>query len=156
MFLAKTLDTTSASSTRRRLFGGAAAVVIGGGITAGAAASVADLVPTDPDAHLIALCALYVEADVRHQELCNQQDAFVQPLTPASNAEWGRLDDLALAQGGVMLDLEPLITTISATSPAGLQAKARVVARMSRFYKDDNGAGLLRSLLSDLLPAGRA
>lgn len=146
----------SAVSTRRTLFAGATAVIVGGGITAGAAASVADLVGSVPDGQLVALCAGYVKADIRHAEICEMQDSMLQPLTPALDAEWSRLDDLGLEQGLIMLDLEPKITAIPAVSQAGVQAKAAAVARMSRLYKDDNGAALLRSLLADLLPAGRA
>lgn len=62
MSLAKTVNITSgaetrALSSRRKLFGGAAAMVLGTGITAGVAASAADLVPAElePDAELLSL-----------------------------------------------------------------------------------------------------
>ncbi len=146
----------SAAPTRRTLFAAASAAVLGSGITAGVAASVADLVPADLEAELIAFCDRYVRADLQHAELCRQQDLMVQPLSPGLNAEWHRLDDLVLEQAVLMLDLEEKIGALPALSQAGIQAKAAAVARMSRFYKDDNGAALLRSLLADLLPAGRA
>ena len=120
-------------------------------------------VESDPEPFLAAYQARadthggrYVAADLHHADLCRRQDAMAQPLTAALNAEWHRLDDLVLDQGVIMLDLEPKIAAIPAVSQAGVQAKAAAVARMSRFYKDDNGAALLRSLLADLLPAGRA
>ncbi len=144
----------SAAPTRRTLFAGAAAVVLGTGVTSGVAASVADY--AEADAQLIASCEGYVTADIRHAELCQQQDAMVQPFTPVLNAEWHRLDDLVCEQGVIMQDLEEKIAALPALSQSGIQAKAAAVARMSRFYKDENGAALLRSLLADLLPAGRA
>jgi len=144
----------SAVATRRTLFAGAGAVILGSGVSAGVAASVAD--HAEADTKLIALCTRYVEADLHHAEMCQRQDAMPQPLTPALNAEWHQLDDLGLEQGVIMLDLEPRITAIPALSQAGVQAKAAAVARMSRFYKDENGGAMLRSLLADLLPVGRA
>ena len=146
---------TAGTTRRRSLCAAASAVVIGSGITAGAAASVADLVESD-DAHLVSLCTRYVEADLRHAELCSQQDAMVQPLTPALECEWRRLDGLVLDAGIIMLDLEPRIAAIPAVSTAGIQAKAWAVARMSRYYKESNGASLLRSLLTDLMPPGQS
>lgn len=145
-----------AAATRRTLFAGAGAVILGSGVTAGFAASVADLVPADTDAELIALCQRYIAADLRHVDLCHQQDAIVQSLSPTMNAEWNRLDDLVLDAGVLMYDLEPQIAAIPASSPAGTQAKAMVLARISRFYKQDQGLAIMRSLLADLLPAGRA
>ena len=50
---------TPPASRRRTLFAAAGAVIMGGGITAGAAASVADLVQINPDTILIGLCDRY-------------------------------------------------------------------------------------------------
>lgn len=61
-------------STRRTLFGGVAAVVIGSGITAGVAASVADLVPAGPDNDLIRLCAKALANDARSSALMDVTD----------------------------------------------------------------------------------
>ena len=55
---------TNTSLTARRQFGaGLLAVVAGSGIAAGAAASVADLVPEHPDARLLAICGMAETAD---------------------------------------------------------------------------------------------
>ena len=81
---------------------------------------------------------------------------MVQPLSPAMKAEWNRLDDLVLDEGVLMHDLEPQIAAIPATSPAGTQAKAMVFFQISRFYKQDEGLAIMRSLLADLLPAREA
>ncbi len=131
---------------RRGLLAGAGLLALAGGAT----------IAPGPDAYLVSLCARYIEADMRHEVLCGQQDAMDQSISSANNAKWSRLDDLVLDEGAVMLELEPQIAALPATSPAGIRAKAHAVSRMSRLYKDDNGAELLRSLLSDLLPAGRA
>ncbi|MGI4794898.1 MAG: hypothetical protein ACRYG8_12650 [Janthinobacterium lividum] len=58
-------------SRRRSLFAAASAVVLGSGITAGAAASVADLVPAEPDADLIRLCAAFDVLERRRQHAAN-------------------------------------------------------------------------------------
>ena len=59
-------EATLLRSRRRTLFAAASAVIMGGGITAGAAASVADLVPTNPDAKLIELCERFNAIERRH------------------------------------------------------------------------------------------
>ena len=85
MSLAKAPDSTPtlatrAVSMRRTLFSGAVAVVIGSGITAGAAASISDLAPTDPDAALIALCAEIVAIEHAWWEIHGGPDAIVGPV----------------------------------------------------------------------------
>ena len=57
------MQATTRPSRRRTLFAAAGAVIMGGGITAGAAASVADFVRTNPDADLLALCGKAEDAD---------------------------------------------------------------------------------------------
>ncbi len=64
------------ATTRRSLFAAAGAVVMGAGITAGAAASVADLVPVEaePDAALLSMRAelLAAVADVSLSEMVDE------------------------------------------------------------------------------------
>lgn len=80
-------------STRRSLFAATGAVVMGSGITAGFAASVADLVPTDPDAELIALCDEHIKnhrafnLDGGHLE--NERD----PLWASYERTYAPIDD---------------------------------------------------------------
>ena len=142
---------TPPASRRRTLFAAAGAVIMGGGMTAGAAASVADLVPQSADLLLIELCTRYVQADLRYQAMCARQDE----IATSHDAEWQRLDDLVLDEGVIMLDLEPQITAIAATSPAGIRAKATAAAHLTRFLKDSDGGAMLRSLWADLLPASQ-
>ena len=53
------------TTSRRSLFAAATAIAVGSGVTAGAAACVADRLPTDPDVTLKGICAAAVAADDR-------------------------------------------------------------------------------------------
>lgn len=83
--------------------------------------------------------------------MCDRQDE----IATSDDAEWERLDDIVLEEGVIMLDLEPRIVSLAATSPAGIRAKAAAAARLTSYLKDDNGGLLLRSLWADLLPASQ-
>lgn len=60
---------TPPPSRRRTLFAAAGAVILGSGITAGAAASVADLVPADRDADLIRLCDEFIRLELHRRAI---------------------------------------------------------------------------------------
>lgn len=77
------------ATTRRAALGSGlialAAAASAVGITAGAAASVADLVPPNAgaDEHLIALCREYVTRDDLHRRTCAAQTLFARRTRPS-------------------------------------------------------------------------
>ncbi len=109
----------SVAPTRRILFAGASAVILGAGITAGAAASVADLVPTDPDAELIRVCGEIVAVERAWNAIYDGPSAIVDDT--AAKAASAGFD----ARMGVLLDE---MESIHAVSAAGVLARAKALA----------------------------
>ncbi len=87
---------------------------MGSGITAGAAASVADLVPSNPDADLLAACAHYLRI----------QRAF-DAIVEASDVE---SDDPCLSILDPIPALAERIVALRATTAEGHMARARCMA----------------------------
>ena len=77
------LEDTLAITGRRRFGAGLLAVVAGSGITAGVAASVADIAPVDPAADLIEACAWFSAIEFR----CNEIDNAARTLEQEDRAE---------------------------------------------------------------------
>ena len=98
-------------STRRSLLAAVSAVTIGSGITAGAAASVADFVPSSPDADLLAACADYLRI----------QRAF-DAIVVAGDVE---NDDPRLSMLDPLPALVERIVKLKATTAEGHVARAR-------------------------------
>ena len=147
MFPAKSVNTTigvvtRTVSSRRSLFGGAAAVVLGIGITAGVAASAADLVPSDTaDTVLLAICAraeeadrLLRDADSRHRELTGKLARAVRDQSDMHFDAFVSLADQAAA--------------IPALTMAGMRAKARIVYLNADMHRKANDLQAL--MLRDL------
>lgn len=107
------------AATRRTLFAGAAAVVMGSGITAGAAASVADLVPVEADAVLVRLCSEFVVLELASR-------AIYDGPNPITDEDKARAASAPLeAKMDILLnEMEP----IHAVSAAGILAWADALA----------------------------
>lgn len=161
MSLAKTVNTTTAScarASRRSLMGGAAlaftAAASAVGITAGFAASVADLVPGEPDADLVRICGEFVALELA----CR---AIFDGPNPISD------DDMARAAAGPLEDrMDSLLDEmepIRAVSAAGVLARADALAAHNRDFgysfdcPEATTGRLLSCLLRDAAAlAGRA
>ena len=110
-------------SRRRTLFAAATSVVIGSGITAGAAASVADLVPPDTDADLIAACAHFnaLERQCRDRldaattaDEEDEADRFrVQLFGASDHRDWPALTRVCTTPASSLAAAVALATTIS-------------------------------------------
>ena len=114
------------ASRRRAMFAAAGAVVLGGGITAGAAAKVADLLPSDTaDAVLLAICARAEEQD-RLMHVVNDLQKKVtreHGRCPETNAARKQCD----VHFDTFVDLAEEAAVIPALTVDGMRAKARVV-----------------------------
>ncbi len=141
----------SAAATRRTLFAGAGAVVLGGGITAGAAASVADLVPIDPDAALIAICDEIVAIELACFEIYDGPNAIV-----GDDAAKAASAPLNLRMDALLDEMEPL----RAVTAAGVLARARALAAhnsdfgFSFDWPDSMAGRLLTCLMRDAAALG--
>ena len=106
-------------SSRRTLFAAAGAVILGSGVTAGAAASVADLVPTETDAELIRFCRELVDVELAYRAIYDGPDAILD-------------DERAIAaSSGMMERLEAIVGEIEdmqATTAEGILARAHALA----------------------------
>ena len=118
----------SAAPTRRTLFAAASAVVLGGGVTAGAAASVADLVPADTDAELIAACAQFNEIE-------RQCRARLDVAVTADEEEEAERFRAHLCGGDDHRDW-PSLTRVCTTPGSSLAAAVALARTISMF---DNG-----------------
>ena len=88
-----------AASTRRTLFAAAGSVVMGSGITAGAAASIADMVPRgSADAHLLAVCAKAEEED-RLLSAADRQHDLMQKCGSAAEVSKALSSDIGNPSG---------------------------------------------------------
>ena len=135
---------TTPASRRRTLFAAASAVILGSGIAAGAAASVADLVPVDPDADLIEACQSALIA-IEKQNVLTAPFETLSPDHPHyrahCNAAYERVYEISQAE------YHPAIARavdLSAHTLAGLRAKAGLV-----FDTEDEQLGI--SLARDVL-----
>lgn len=114
-----------AASTRRTLFAAAGSVVMGSGITAGAAASIADMVPRgSADAHLLAVCAKAEEED-RLLSAADRQHDLMQKC--GSAAEVSKARDQTDVHFGAFIELAEQAAGIPAFTMDGMRAKARVL-----------------------------
>ncbi len=137
-------------SRRRSLFAAASAAVIGSGITSGVAASVADLVPTETDAELIAACGRFCELERDFEVACliddeAGTDVHTRPIIAMSDA------------------LAERMIAMPCTSLAGVQALARALAAWDRELLTDAPAEDMGELITShlvtrllALPAGSA
>lgn len=108
----------SATATRRTLFAGASAAILGSGITAGAAASVADLVPSNPDAELLLLCAQFDRLERQLQDACNA-------------ATTGEEEDAAdLISANLRKEQAPILDQICATRAVSLEGLGAMAASL--------------------------
>ena len=135
------LSTPTPITTRRTLGAGLFATIIGSGITAGAAASVADLVPSDPDAELLSLRAELTAAvaDAGHSNMI--EDWSDDEMTRSAN----RLGDACWA----------IVDAPRAQTPAGLALKAAACMHQLRYSYGCAGWGgdgeeMAWNLLSEL------
>lgn len=115
------------ATSRRSLFAATTAVVMGSGITAGIAASVADLVPADPDAELLSLRA---ELDAAVGEAGFWNTATNCPDEDLARSGL-RLSDACWA----IVDMPP------ARTPAGWALKAAASMHQFRFSYGCGGWG---------------
>lgn len=127
------------ASRRRTLFTAAGAIVLGGGITAGAAASVADLVE-QPDTELIIACGRFCELEREFDAACLIDDeagidVHTRPIVATSDA------------------LVERMITMPCTSLAGVQALARALAAWDRELLTDAPAEDMGELLKSHLVA---
>lgn len=138
---------TPNTSRRHALFAAASSVVIGSGITAGAAASVADFVPSHPDADLISLCARAEAADDRSSAIMDT----VEDMDP-SDPRWSpATDESSRVFAECRKDMDRAAKVRAATLD-GLRAKASLALR--EMAPDDfEDCPLVLSVLNQL--AGR-
>ena len=112
------LEDTPVISGRRRFGAGLLAVVAGSGITAGAAASVADLVPANPDAELVSLCAQFDRLERHRQDATNA----------ATTVEEDEAADLIWAE--VREQQEPILARICSTPAESLEGLGAIAASL--------------------------
>ena len=113
------------TSTRRSLGAGLFATVIGAGITAGAAASLADLVPANPDAQLVALGTEGRKLSAHYGQL---QDRWwtLQCADPDLESCAAEMD----GPHNQLCDLADQARDIQASTPEGWQAKAVLIRHL--------------------------
>ena len=136
-------------ASRRSLAGGAVAALFG---TAAVVGTNSPRAPIDnPDATVTALCCEYVGLSKRHAALCAEQDTMPDHLIIAEHAGWNRLDDLVVAIGVRLGELEDEIAEMPAVTPAGQRAKAEALLWVIRHISDQHGGSFARSLARDLV-----
>ncbi len=144
------------ATTRRSLFAGAGAVVMGAGITAGAAASVADLVPVEaePDADLVRLCGEFIGLELQWRAIYDGPEAVKDD---------DEAEALSTSIGERMNAMMDDMKGMQATTSAGILAWAHALAvtngdfGCSFDYPDTVPGCLLECLLRDAATvAGRA
>ena len=140
------------AASRRSLAGGAVAALLGTAAIVGTNPPRAPIV--NPDAAVIALCCEYIGLSTRHAALCAEQDSIPDHLITAEHAEWNRLDDLVVAIGVRLGELENEIAEMPAVTPVGQRAKAEALLWVIRHISDQHGGSFARSLARDLV--GRA
>ena len=124
----------SSVSTRRKLFAGASAAVVGSGITAGFAASIADVVPPRADAQLIAIGA--------QARPCVAQYARLQTKWWALQCGDPGLTACATEMDGPhdrISDLAEQAVDIPSSTPEGWQAKAVLIRHLMTVEHNSNG-----------------
>lgn len=142
---------TPPPSRRRALFAAAGAVVIGSGITAGAAASVADLVPAEPDADLIRLCGEFVALERQWRAIYDGPNAI---------ADDDEAEVASANVGGRMNRVLDEIEVMRAVTAGGILAMAHALAAengdfgCSFDYPDTVPDRLLTCLLRDAAAIG--
>ena len=142
---------TPPASRRRTLFAAAGAVIMGGGITAGAAASVADLLPAKPDAELIRLCGDFINLELQWRAIYDGPAATLDD-DEAEAASLGIGDQM----NRILAEMEPM----RATTADGVLARARALAAengnfgCSFDHRDTVPGRLLVCLLRDAAAVG--
>ena len=119
------MQATTRPSRRRTLFAAAGAVIMGGGITAGAAASVADLVPASQDADLIAIGAEArpIVADYERLQTKWWRLGSTDPQIESCAAEMD-------GPHNQLCDLAERARDMQASTPDGWQAKAVLIRHL--------------------------
>ena len=111
--------------SRRTLFAAAGAVIMGSGITAGAAASVADLVPANPDVQLIAIGDQARPCVAQYEQLQTKWWSM-QCGDPGLTACAAEMDIPHVR----LCDLAEQARDIQASTPQGWQAKAVLIRHL--------------------------
>lgn len=128
----------SMPSRRRSLLAAASAIVLSSGITAGVAASIADLAPAEPDAELIAACGRFCELERDFDAACRIDDE-------------GGTSVLAKQIVAISDDLVERMIAMPCNTLAGVRALAQALAAWDRELLTDAPAHDMGELITSHL-----